>query len=78
MITLLEPHELQIAALGEEVRRRHMEWHHWPIVDVSTPCSRFEATWQDASGRIRSLLEKGGGILISDTQALTWAGDRPL
>src|SRR4051812_10557704 len=36
----------------------------WPIVDVSVPCTQFEATWQEASGRIRSLLEKGGNVLI--------------
>ena len=38
--------------------------HHWPITDVSVPCSRFEAAWQDNSGRLLSLLEKGSNVLI--------------
>src|SRR4051812_4206741 len=34
VVTLVEAHELEalsIPRLGEEVRLRHMEWHHWPI-----------------------------------------------
>ena len=48
VVSLVEAHELtalQITDLGQEVRRRHMEWHHWPIVDASVPCERFEARW---------------------------------
>ncbi|MCC2651679.1 MAG: phosphatase [Microvirga sp.] len=32
--TLVKPHELEaldILDVGQEVRKRHMEWHHWPI-----------------------------------------------
>src|SRR4051812_40839992 len=45
VVTLVEPHELdalRIPRLGEEVRRRHMEWHHWPIRDYSVPDASFE------------------------------------
>src|SRR4051812_45878799 len=38
VVTLVEQHELDtlgIAGLGAEVRRRHMEWEHWPIADYS-------------------------------------------
>src|SRR4051812_9864368 len=48
VVTLVEPHELralEIADIGHEVRKRHMEWHHWPIRDVSVPSAGFEATW---------------------------------
>src|SRR3954451_3478667 len=54
VVTLVEPHELlalDIAHIGHEVRKRHMEWHHWPIADVSVPNSRFERTWHDDSRR---------------------------
>lgn len=52
VVTLMEAHELasvQIAAIGDEVRRRHMEWHHAPIVDVSAPDAAFEAGWSSLS-----------------------------
>jgi ADP-ribosyl-[dinitrogen reductase] hydrolase len=44
VVTLVEPFELEelrIARLGEEVRRRFMEWHHWPIRDASPPDAAF-------------------------------------
>ncbi len=49
VVTLVEDHELKtlkVSAMGEEVRARHMIWHHLPITDVSTPDAVFEATWE--------------------------------
>ena len=53
VVTLVEPHELEaldILDLGNEVRKRHMEWHHWPITDVSVPSARLEKTWAETQG----------------------------
>jgi ADP-ribosyl-[dinitrogen reductase] hydrolase len=77
VVTLVESHELeslQISAIGSEVRRRHMEWHHLPIEDVSVPDSTFEATWDRDSSRLRSLLEGGCNVLIHCKGGLGRAG----
>lgn len=67
VVTLMEAFELDamnIAALGAQVRLRHMEWHHWPIVDVSTPAPGFDSAWPARSVLLRRLLACGGRILI--------------
>ena len=77
VVTLVEPHELQslgITALGAEVRRRHMEWHHWPIADYNVPDAEFEAAWPARSAALRALLECGGRILIHCKGGLGRAG----
>lgn len=77
VVTLVEPHELDslgIAALGAEVRRRHMEWHHWPIQDYSVPDTAFEAAWPARSIMLRTLLACGGRVLIHCKGGLGRAG----
>ncbi|MER2266802.1 ADP-ribosylglycohydrolase family protein [Methylobacterium oxalidis] len=77
VVTLVEAFELkalQIAQLGEEVRRRFMEWHHLPIQDVSVPDAAFEALWPEHSARLRNLLESGGRVLIHCKGGLGRAG----
>jgi ADP-ribosyl-[dinitrogen reductase] hydrolase len=77
VVTLLEDPELRalsIAKLGQEVRRRHMEWHHLPITDGSVPSAPFEATWGDDSRQIQSLLERGWNVLIHCKGGLGRAG----
>lgn len=67
VVTLMEQHELEkvaIANIGAEVRRRHMEWHHWPIVDVDVPDADFEAAWPARSAKLRTVLACGGRVLI--------------
>ncbi|WP_244472936.1 ADP-ribosylglycohydrolase family protein [Methylobacterium sp. Leaf100] len=67
VVTLMEAHELEevrIAAIGEEVRRRHMEWYHASIVDVSVPDAAFEVTWPALSVRLRGLLARGARVLV--------------
>ncbi len=67
VVTLMEQHELEkvaIATIGAEVRRRHMEWHHWPIVDVDVPDAAFEAAWPARSAKLRTVLACGGRVLI--------------
>ena len=67
VVTLMEQHELEtvaIADIGGEVRHRHMEWHHWPIVDVDVPDAYFEAAWPARSAKLRMVLACGGRVLI--------------
>jgi ADP-ribosyl-[dinitrogen reductase] hydrolase len=67
VVTLLEPTELtDLAAcdLGKEVRRRFMEWHHWPIADALVPDTAFEEAWPERSARLRALLDAGARNLI--------------
>src|SRR5215211_73442 len=77
VVTLVEHHELdalQIGNIGAEVQRRHMEWHHWPIADVSVPCSPFEANWERQSQSLLRLLQGGSNVLIHCKGGLGRAG----
>lgn len=77
VVTLLQPAELEflgITALGAEVRRRHMEWAHWPIRDVCAPGPDFDAAWSANSARTRALLARGGRVLIHCRGGLGRAG----
>lgn len=53
---------------------RHMAWHHLPIRDVSVPCARFEAQWQDRGEALRSLLRHGFKVLVHCKGGLGRAG----
>lgn len=67
VVTLMEAHELErvkIADIGAEVRRRHMEWHHAPIVDVTAPGPAFESAWPALSSQLRGLLARGARVLV--------------
>ena len=77
VVTLMEAHELDkvaIANIGAEVRLRHMEWHHWPIVDVNVPDAAFEAVWPEHSAKLRTVLACGGRVLIHCRGGLGRAG----
>jgi ADP-ribosyl-[dinitrogen reductase] hydrolase len=77
VVTLTEQFELEelkVPTLGEEVRSRFMEWHHWPISDYSVPSEAFEASWPENSARLRRLLEAGSRILIHCKGGLGRAG----
>lgn len=77
VVTLVEAFELealQIRNLGQEVRRRFMEWHHLPIQDVSIPDAAFEALWPESSARLHRLIESGGRVLIHCKGGLGRAG----
>lgn len=77
VVTLVEPHELDslgIASLGAEVRRRHMQWHHWPIQDYDVPDAAFEAAWPARSAILRLLLACGGRVLVHCKGGLGRAG----
>ncbi len=77
VVTLTEQFELddlQVPNLGEEVRRRFMEWHHLPIRDMSVPDAAFKVSWTERSARLRTLLEGGSRILIHCKGGLGRAG----
>ena len=77
VVTLIEPHEfecLKISALGDEIRRRGMDWLHLPIRDVSVPDAKFEAAWPAHSTTLRVQLAAGHNILIHCRGGLGRAG----
>lgn len=77
VVTLVEDHELaslKVQHLGSAVQARHMAWHHLPIRDVSVPCARFEAQWQQYGEALRGLLRHGFKVLVHCKGGLGRAG----
>ncbi len=77
VVTLVEAQELaalKVPTLGAEVERRHMDWLHLPIQDVSTPSTDFEAAWTQAGAGLRARLRDGADILIHCKGGLGRAG----
>ncbi len=77
VITLVEGHELhslQVPALGNAVRERHMGWLHLPIQDVSTPTATFERGWDRVGPGLRSRLASGFDVLVHCRGGLGRAG----
>lgn len=77
VITLVERHELealQVPRLGDEVVRRHMQWLHLPIADVTPPGPNFEIAWQEHGEGIRARLRDGFNILVHCKGGLGRAG----
>jgi protein-tyrosine phosphatase len=77
LVTLIEPHEfdlLGISKLGEEARRRGLDWLHLPIPDVSTPSRSFEAAWPAHSTALRGRLAAGDNIVVHCRGGLGRAG----
>lgn len=77
VVTLVEPDELQwlkVASIGEEVRRRHMEWLHLPIVDGMAPSIQFGAEWVSAGESLRARIQNGFNVLLHCKGGLGRAG----
>lgn len=77
VVTLVEDHELislKVQHLGSAVQARHMAWHHLPIRDVSVPCGRSEAQWQEQGEALRRLLRHGFKVLVHCKGGLGRAG----
>ena len=77
LVTLIEPHEfslLGIPRLGDEARRRGLEWLHLPIRDVSTPDRAFVAAWPIHSETLRGRLAAGENIVVHCRGGLGRAG----
>ncbi len=77
VLTLNEPAELaalKVPHLGEEVRRRGLDWRHLPIADYSIPTDAFEKQWETHGRDIRALLRSGGDVLVHCKGGLGRAG----
>ena len=77
LVTLIESHEfelLRIPTLGEEARRRGLDWRHLPIRDVSVPSPAFEAVWPTQSEALRGKLAAGENIVVHCRGGLGRAG----
>ncbi len=77
VVTLIEPHELEllgVLTLGEDIRRRGLDWLHLPIRDVNIPDARFEKEWTAHSAELRRRLRAGDNVLIHCRGGLGRAG----
>jgi ADP-ribosyl-[dinitrogen reductase] hydrolase len=77
VVTLIEDHEfrtLKVPTLGAAVARRHMDWFHLPIRDVSIPDGGFEKAWQDVGQGLRARLRDGAKVLVHCRGGLGRAG----
>ena len=77
VISLIEDHELtslQVEAMGQAVRARHMDWFHLPIADMSVPDHRFETLWAKIGPMIRFRLRNGFNVLVHCKGGLGRAG----
>jgi len=67
IVTLMEEVELeilQVTSLPKAVADNGMQWIHLPIRNKMLPGMDFEEIWSDVGGEIRSILTRGGKILI--------------
>ena len=77
IISLIEDHEftaLQVEAMGQAARARHMDWFHLPITDMSAPDQRFETLWAKVGPQIRFRLRNGFNVLVHCKGGLGRAG----
>jgi ADP-ribosyl-[dinitrogen reductase] hydrolase len=77
VLTLVEEHELRslnVEALGEAVRRNHMDWIHAPIPDFSVPDGEFERRWASVGEGLRARLRSGFDVVIHCKGGLGRAG----
>lgn len=77
LVTLIEDHEfdlLQVSGLEQATLRRHMEWLHLPIRDVSIPNEAFETKWQAVGEGLRARLRDGFAVVVHCRGGLGRAG----
>lgn len=77
IVTLIEGHEiasLGVQGIGEETSRRHMDWLHLPITDVSVPSPEFEQAWQIHGPGLRARLRDGFNVVVHCKGGLGRAG----
>lgn len=75
--TLVERHELDlldVVQMPDAVARHGMRWVHLPIRDVWVPDQEFEAKWVNAGPELRTVVRRGGSILIHCRGGLGRAG----
>ena len=67
VVCLLEPHELKllkVEALPQAVEQAGMKWFQLPIRDAGIPEATFEKAWPFAGAELRSILLRGGRVLV--------------
>jgi ADP-ribosyl-[dinitrogen reductase] hydrolase len=67
LVTLMEEvelHILQITNLPEKLAEYGIRWIHLPIRNRSLPTTDFEMVWSVVGEELRSILRKGGRIVI--------------
>lgn len=67
IVTLMEEVELeilQVANLPEAVTQNGMQWIHLPIRNRMLPGMDFEEIWDGVGEELRSILARGGKVLI--------------
>lgn len=77
VLSLIEDHEfdlLSVAGLGDAVKSRRMEWHHFPIRDVDVPTAEAMQKWRHLSPGLHQILENGGRVLVHCRGGLGRAG----
>ena len=77
VVTLVESdelHALRVPTLGDEVRRRGLEWYHLPIADYSIPGDAFETQWTRYGEAIRKRLRNGEDVVVHCKGGLGRAG----
>ncbi len=77
VVSLIETSEfelLDVLDLPSVVEEHGMHWAHLPIVDVSVPNQRFEARWAVAGAELRTVLRRGGRVLLHCRGGLGRAG----
>ena len=77
LVTLIEQHEIEsldVIGIGHETLKRHMDWLHMPVRDVSIPGQEFEAAWQLHGPGLRSRLRAGFNIVVHCKGGLGRAG----
>ena len=77
VVTLIEDHEFQklaVQPLGEAVKARGIEWHHFPIRDIDVPTRDAMTRWRELSPRLHQILERGGRVVLHCRGGLGRAG----
>ena len=77
VLSLIEDHEfdmLSVSGLGNAVKARGMEWHHFPIRDVDVPTPEAMERWRHLSSILHRALENGDRILVHCRGGLGRAG----
>ena len=67
IVTLLEEFELKmlgIPNISDQVLKREIEWYHLPIRDLDIPDPQFDERWLDSWQQLKSILFRGGKILL--------------
>ena len=77
LVSLIEQHEIEsldVIGIGHETLKRHMDWLHLPVRDVSIPGQDFEAAWRLQGPGLRSRLRAGFNIVVHCKGGLGRAG----